>query len=399
VASVRKRTWSTATGEVKTAWQVDFIDGKGDRQRRHFHLKKQADAFRIDVQAQVRGGTHRPDAERLTIKGVCANFLEHCEGRHRRDERMSRKMLAVYRGHIDGKILNPDYGIGARKLSKLTARAVGEFRDRMRDAGVSVPTARKILATLHSALEYAISQDWVAINAAHGVRVIGPRDEGSKKIVPPSKEALRALLAAARAEDERRAGRLADKQDGRGPGLGDEAPLVLALTFAASTGARAGEQWAVRWGDIDFDTGELRITRRVDVYREEGAPKTAAGMRTVPISGQLVAVLKEWKLRSSFSRPDELIFPNCEGRHTSHDNFIKRRFQPLVAKLPGSPFNWHGLRHFAVSCWIEAGLAPKTVQTFAGHASLQITMDRYGHLFPNEDHQKAMDAIAASLFA
>ena len=98
MASVRKRTWSTATGEVKTAWQVDFIDGKGDRQRRHFHLKKQADAFRIDVQAQVRGGTHRPDAERLTIKGVCANFLEHCEGRHRRDERMSRKMLAVYRG-------------------------------------------------------------------------------------------------------------------------------------------------------------------------------------------------------------------------------------------------------------------------------------------------------------
>jgi integrase len=62
-------------------------------------------------------------------------------------------------------------------------------------------------------------------------------------------------------------------------------------------------------------------------------------------------------------------------------------------------FNWHGLRHFAVSCWIEAGLAAKTVQTFAGHASLQVTMDRYGHLFPSDDHRNAMDQIARGLFA
>ena len=60
--------------------------------------------------------------------------------------------------------------------------------------------------------------------------------------------------------------------------------------------------------------------------------------------------------------------------------------------------NWHALRHFAVSCWIEAGLSPKTVQTFAGHSSLQVTMDRYGHLFKSDDHKKAMDAIAADMF-
>jgi integrase len=391
MASVRKRTWRTATGETKTAWQVDFIDGHGDRQRKHFAQKKQADAFRIDVQSQIKGGTHRPHAERVTVKTLCHAFIEHCEGRHRRDERMSRKMLAVYRGHISGKILHPRYGIGARKLSQLTARSVGEFRDKMREAGVSVPTARKIIATLHGALEYAISQDWVAVNVAHGVRVIGPRDEGSKKITPPSKEAMRALLAAARAKDERRASQLA--------GGSDEAPLSLAVVFAACTGARAGEQWAVRWRDVSFDASELRIAQRVDAYGEEGAPKTAAGVRTVPLSVQLVAMLREWKLQSAFSRPDDLLFPNKKGRHVGHDNFVKRRFRPLAAKLPTPLVNWHALRHFAVSCWIDAGLAPKAVQTFAGHSSLKVTWDRYGHLFPSEDHRKAMDAIAAGLFA
>ena len=57
----------------------------------------------------------------------------------------------------------------------------------------------------------------------------------------------------------------------------------------------------------------------------------------------------------------------------------------------------HSLRHYAVSAWIEAGLAPKTIQTFAGHSSLQVTMDRYGHLFPSDDHKAAMDAIAGEL--
>jgi integrase len=185
--------------------------------------------------------------------------------------------------------------------------------------------------------------------------------------------------------------------------------LRLKLIFAASTAARAGEQWAARWRDMDFDKSELRISR---TYGEEGAPKSAAGVRTVPLSAQLVSALKAWKVKSKFSKPDDLIFPNREGGHVGHDNLIKRKFLPLFDDLeaahmkepqnspkPPKRFNWHGLRHFAVSTWIEAGMAPKTLQTFAGHASLQITMDRYGHLFPSEDHKKAMDQIAKGLFS
>lgn len=57
-------------------------------------------------------------------------------------------------------------------------------------------------------------------------------------------------------------------------------------------------------------------------------------------------------------------------------------------------FNWHALRRFAISCWIEAGLAPKTVLTFAGHSTLMVTMDRYSLLFRSDNHGAAMDAIA-----
>src|SRR5262249_45908022 len=112
-------------------------------------------------------------------------------------------------------------------------------------------------------------------------------------------------------------------------------------------------------------------------------------------SDQLIAALKAWRLRSKFSKPTDLVFPNKQGRHIGHDNLVKRKFLPL---LDGLRFNWHALRHFAISTWIEAGMTPKTVQTFAGHASLQITMDRYGHLFPSDSHKQAMDQIAKGLF-
>jgi integrase len=118
----------------------------------------------------------------------------------------------------------------------------------------------------------------------------------------------------------------------------------------------------------------------------------------VPLSAQLISALKAWKLKSPFSNPDDLVFPNRQGGHIGHDNLIKRQFLPLFKTVGVRRFNWHGLRHFAISTWIEAGMAPKTIQTFAGHASLQITMDRYGHLFPSEDHKKAMDQIAKGLF-
>ena len=70
-----------------------------------------------------------------------------------------------------------------------------------------------------------------------------------------------------------------------------------------------------------------------------------------------------------------------------------------MSPAPPRRFNWHALRHFASSSWIEAGFAPKTVQTFAGHASLQVTMDRMGICSRDDDHKKAMDQIAKGLFA
>lgn len=392
MAKIRKRQWKTATGEPRAAWSVDFVDNNGKRQRKQFTTRKAADAFRVDVEGQLRTGTFRADADKLTVIDVARGYLDHAEGRSKRGERFTRHHLATVNGHIWNYIApDPKWrgvrktraiafsnGIGGVRLSQLTARVVGDFRDRLRDAGVSVVTTRKILSTLSAVLAWAISQDMVAVNSAQGMKVIGRRDEGAKKIMPPSKAALKALLDMA------------------------DADFKVKLIFAAASGVRAGELHALRWKHLDLEAGEAAVETRVDAYGDEDVTKTAAGMRTVPLAGALVTMLKEWRLRSRFKKADDLVFPNRRGDYTRHDHMVKRTFLPLFDKLETAGevverFNWHALRHYAVSTWIEAGLAPKTIQTFAGHSSLQVTMDRYGHLFRSDDHKTAMDLIAKGL--
>ncbi len=403
MASIRKRTWKTEKGEARTAWCVDFTDTNGVRQRRHFATKRKADDFRVEVEGQLRSGTFRSDATKVTVHEACEAFLEYCRGRMERGERMTRHNLKVYEGHVwnyicpdperhaDGKRpprLRPfTAGIGTVKLGQLTARTVSEFRDRVRDTGVSVATTRKILGTLQCALEHAISRDLIAVNTARGVKVIGRRDEGARKIVSPTKEDIKALIEAA------------------------EPDFKVKLIVASATGLRAGEFHALRWRQLDLDKGELAVETRVDAYGNEDTTKTAAGMRTLPLGRRVVTVLREWRLRSQFAKPDDLVFPNKCGDYVCHANMIKRHFNPLFDKLNAAHkekpaenpkverFNWHSLRHFAISTWIEVGLSPKTVQTFAGHSSLQVTMDRYGHLFKSDDHKRAMDEIAMGLYS
>jgi hypothetical protein len=67
MASVRKRAWRTKTGQTKTGWLVDYVDQNGERQRRTFALKKNADAFALQAQLEVREGTHVTETDSVTV--------------------------------------------------------------------------------------------------------------------------------------------------------------------------------------------------------------------------------------------------------------------------------------------------------------------------------------------
>lgn len=89
---------------------------------------------------------------------------------------------------------------------------------------------------------------------------------------------------------------------------------------------------------------------------------------------------------------DDLVFPSPQGGYLRASNF-RRGYFDRAAKSIGQPgFYPHELRHTAASLAIASGATVKSVQRMLGHASATLTLDRYGHLFPDE-----LDAVALRL--
>lgn len=388
MATITRRKWKTGKGVEREAWVLAYTDASGKRHKQQYAKKREAEARRVEVEGQIVGGTYRAEAASKTVEDAVVEYLKDMTARHARGEHVTAHYLKTTEAQLynyvapkPGREISFDGGIGGVKLSQCTAGTISDFRDKLRDAGVGVVTTRRILGSLSRALSYAVGKDWMAANPAAAVRVTGKRGEGAKKVVPPTKATLAAALKAA------------------------DADFALKLKFAAVSGLRASEMHALRWSKIDFTAREVTVDSRVDVYGNLDTTKSEAGIRKVPIAATIATELKEWRIRSKFAKDDDLVFPDTKGGYVQHGNMLKRKFRPLLATVAEDlgkkfkPFGWHALRHFAISTWIEAGLQPKTVQTFAGHSSLAVTMSRYGHMFPSESHGAAMDKIAASIFA
>jgi integrase len=137
------------------------------------------------------------------------------------------------------------------------------------------------------------------------------------------------------------------------------------------------------------------VRQRADEWGTIGMPKSSAGQREIPMSPTVLNTLREWKLACPNSELD-LVFPNTIGNVEPLSNIARRVWRPLQKKIglvdaAGEPlFNFHTLRHFFASWAIERGFTPKRLQALLGHSSIQMTFDRYGHLFPSteDDHAK-----------
>ncbi|WP_235925478.1 tyrosine-type recombinase/integrase [Brucella pseudintermedia] len=379
MAKIKKRSWENASGQHE-AWQLDFTDRLGKRHREQFTKKREAEARLVELVATTGSATYKEEAKKTTVADICDDFYKAMELRHKRGEKVVQSYLRTTKQHFDNWI-NPtdessigfENGIGEKTLAELTTADVIKFRDDMRNAGAGIVTTRRVLGTLSRTLKHGIETNKVGVNVAKGVRVIGKRDEGSERVTPPSKMALAAILNLA------------------------QSPIDLRIRFAAATGLRASEQWALRWAHIDLENGHVSVETRVDAYGEFDTTKSGAGRRTVPIGKAMVDQLKTWKAASKHNGVDDFVFTDSRGGFIRHTNFMKRDWKPLIAKTNAPDIGWHALRHYAISTWIEAGLPPKAVQTLAGHASYAITMNRYGHLFPSDDHKAAFDRIAETL--
>jgi integrase len=177
---------------------------------------------------------------------------------------------------------------------------------------------------------------------------------------------------------------------------------------------RKGEALGLRWRDVDLDRGIARISQTVAADKANGGSvliqpraKTAAGSRSVRLTDQTVAALKDHRkvqlarrlAASDWSDHDLIV---CTGRGTpvNPGGNVNRSFDAIInaTRLPdGSPLRRirvHDLRHTAATLLLAAGVPAKIVSERLGHASISITLDLYSHV-TSDMQERAAEAMGA----
>ena len=170
-----------------------------------------------------------------------------------------------------------------------------------------------------------------------------------------------------------------------------------AFLTAILTGVRAGELWALQWGDVDWHSKRLYIRR--SVWKGDfQSPKSQQSVRKIDLPDSLIPELKKWKVRCPISEKD-LMFPTAEGKITDHDNARNRYFNSSLRKAGLRHVSFHSLRHTNASMRILAGQNIKYISTQLGHSSVKITLDTYGHLFNDQDFNRHQVGLLETVFS
>jgi integrase len=154
----------------------------------------------------------------------------------------------------------------------------------------------------------------------------------------------------------------------------------LDLHYAAIPGALLGAVDAV-----DRDGGWIHVHRSWDRGTKQFIPTKSRKPRSVPIIDKLATLLADHFVL--LDHPSEgLLFPSANNPEWPTDpGILRRRTHERWKKAGVKPLGFHEGRHTFASIGIAAGLNAKTLSTYLGHATITITLDRYGHLMPGSE--------------
>jgi integrase len=171
----------------------------------------------------------------------------------------------------------------------------------------------------------------------------------------------------------------------------------------ATTGMRRGEALGVRWSDIDFDAGRIRVVQTITQTRGSvaiGEPKTARGRRAIALDGATITILREHRRRMLEERllvgsdfdDRGLVFHQPDGRWLQ-PGAVSEAFVRRVRAYGLPRLTLHGLRHTWATLALERGIHPRVVQERLGHSAIAITLGIYSHVSPTL-HDEAAQLVA-----
>ena len=344
-------------------YRARYRDSSGKEHARHFARKVDAQRWLDSVTASVvRGDYTDPKASATTVGEMTATWLAgqvHLKATGRTRVEGIARLYVVPRW-------------GSTRLRDVAHSDIQAWVAELTASGLSASSVQRTHGVLSQVLDLAVRDRRLASNPAKGANMPRRRSKDMRFLTAGQVEALAA----------------------------SSEPYSLVVRFLAYTGLRWGEMAALRVGDVDPLRRRIHVRR--SVTEDNGhlifdTTKTDAA-RVVPLPRFLADQVAE---HCAGRGEADLVFQGTRGGVLRNRNFGRRTFAPAARSIGEPELTPHGLRHTAASLAIAAGANVKVVQQMLGHKTASMTLDLYGHLFPDQldDVADRLDVIGRAAAA
>lgn len=276
---------------------------------------------------------------------------------------VKRSTFAAYVLLLDNHLI-PSFG----QERDVTEPKVQDFVLRKLDYGLSQKSVRDMLVVLRMVLKYAVKN---GLMEHREIDVKFPTERERKEVQVLSRNSQQRIMRHLKE---------------------NLSPMNLGIYICLCTGLRIGEICALKWEDIDMDSGMIRISKTIQrIYVKNGTdchteviidtPKTMNSMRMIPIPRDLRRMLHAHR-RSA----DGKCFLITNSPRPVEPRTYRNYYNKLMNELKMPKLKFHSLRHsFATRC-IESRCDYKTVSALLGHSNISTTLNLYVH--PNMEQKK-----------
>lgn len=338
---------------VFDAWRARtryrFEDGKLRQVERFAPTKSKAEhSLRRALTTLVASGGSETKRE-TSLRDLADRFLASKADR-------APRTVEAYRHAIE-RIIKPR--LGDVTIAEATPERLQRFLDavRLEHGPGAAKTARAVLSGM---MGLATRSDAIRQNPVRELSPVGAKAKGATAI---PLEDLPGLLKAVRGDERLR-----------------ELDLVDVVEFIAGTGVRISEALGLAWDDVDLGAGAVSIRANVvratgrGVIRQEHT-KTDAGARRITLPGALVGILGDRRVKGG-PNAQGIVFPTVLGnlrdpRNTARDWAAGRDRLQLPA------YTFHSFRKTVATALDQAGLSPRDIAEYLGHADPSLTMGTY----------------------
>ncbi|MFI5508958.1 tyrosine-type recombinase/integrase [Mycobacterium sp. NPDC051804] len=344
-------------------WRARYVDDAGKEHAKGFSRKADAQRWlNQQISDQVTGSWMDPAMAAVTFGTIAEKWL--ATKAHR-----SPKTVAGYSSLLDTIVMPRwrDVPLFDMRYDDLQVWISGLSMDgsvRFEGKGLSASRVRQTHQIVGAVLKFAVRAKHIAVSPADGVEL--PTLPETERRYLTHEQLHRVAIASGRMRT-----------------------LILVLGYC---GLRFGEAAALRAEDVDVMARRIRVRRSVTYVRKTGlveGPTKNHTSRTVPVPKFLARLLKT---EVDDRELGGLVFSSARSGGYLTLGQARYGFEKATAAVDGCRgVRLHDLRHTCASLAISEGANVKVVQKLLGHKTAVLTLDRYGHLFPDD-----LDAVAAA---